>query len=228
MRSEPGSVSPFFSDKSKENAFFLLSAFSSLRLTDFIELLSPPRMLFLCAAATTLVATSSRVGCGAGAPAVSWRQSAVAPAPRLGQLTLNSETAVVDALTKLFKAFDSNGDGFVTLSTMLLADRSAAATGGEWESRQARVGLGSGGCVVGGWMPSKRRALFARQARVGSRRLRRLFADKKKLSQEQFVGILEEEFNRRIARGLSIGRAVLEIQVNMPLEGMLAAEYGNE
>tara|TARA_B100000795_G_scaffold161353_1_gene121239 strand:+ start:237 stop:548 length:312 start_codon:yes stop_codon:yes gene_type:complete len=99
-------------------------------------------MLFLYAAATALVATSSRVGSGAVAPAVSWRQSAVAPAPRLGQLTLNSETAVVDALTKLFKAFDSNGDGFVTLSTMLLADRNAATTGGEWESRQARVGLG--------------------------------------------------------------------------------------
>ena len=42
------------------------------------------------------------------------------------------------------------------------------------------------------------------------------------------MGILEEEFNRRIARGLSVGRAVLEIQVNMPLDGMLAAEYGNE
>lgn len=63
---------------------------------------------------------------------------------------------------------------------------------------------------------------------MGSRRLRRLFAEKKKLSQEQFVRILEEEFNRRIARGLSVGRAVLEIQVNMPLDGMLAAEYGNE
>ena len=102
----------------------------------------PLSMLFLYAAATALVATSSRVGSGAVAPAVSWRQSAVAPAPRLGQLTLNSETAVVDALTKLFKAFDSNGDGFVTLSTMLLADRNAATTGGEWESRQACVGLG--------------------------------------------------------------------------------------
>ena len=67
-----------------------------------------------------------------------------------------------------------------------------------------------------------------RQARVGSRRLQRLFAEKKKLDQAQFVGILEEEFNRRIARGLSVGRAVLEIQVNMPLDGMLAAEYGNE
>lgn len=76
--------------------------------------------------------------------------------------------------------------------------------------------------------PSQRRASFAPQARVGSRRLRRLFAEKKKLSQGEFVGILEEEFNRRIARGLSIGRAVLEIQVNMPLEGVLAAEYGNE
>ena len=159
-------------------------------------------MLFLFAAATALVTTPSRVGSGAVAPAMSWRQFTIlAPAPRWGQLTLNSETAVVDALTKLFKAFDSNGDGFVTLSSMLLADRSAAATGGEWESRQARV---------------------------GSRRLRRLFAEKKKLSQEQFVRILEEEFNRRIARGLSVGRAVLEIQVNMPLEGMLAAEYGNE
>ena len=63
---------------------------------------------------------------------------------------------------------------------------------------------------------------------MGSRRLRRLFAEKKKLSQEQFVRILEEGFNRRIARGLSVGRAVLEIQVNMPLDGMLAAEYGNE
>ena len=175
-----------------------------LSLTDFIDaaLVSESAlMLFLYAAATALVTTPSRVGSGAVAPTVSWRQSAVAPAPRLGQLTLNSETAVVDALTKLFKAFDSNGDGFVTLSSMLLADRSAAATGGEWESRQARV---------------------------GSRRLRRLFAEKKKLSQEQFVRILEEEFNRRIARGLSVGRAVLEIQVNMPLEGMLAAEYGNE
>ena len=98
-------------------------------------------MLFLFAAATALVTTPSRVGSGAVAPAMSWRQFTIlAPAPRWGQLTLNSETAVVDALTKLFKAFDSNGDGFVTLSSMLLADRSAAATGGEWESRQARVG----------------------------------------------------------------------------------------
>ena len=87
-------------------------------------------MLVLCAAATALVASSSRVVSGAVTPVV--------PAPRLGQLTLNSDTAVVDALTKLFKAFDTNNDGFVTLSSMLLADRSAAATGGEWESRQAR------------------------------------------------------------------------------------------
>ena len=42
-------------------------------------------------------------------------------------------------LTKLFKAFDSNGDGYVTLSTMLLADKSSFRTGGEWESRQARI-----------------------------------------------------------------------------------------
>ena len=88
------------------------------------------RMLVLYAAATALVASSSRVVSGAVAPVV--------PAPRLGQLTLNSDTAVVDALTKLFKAFDTNNDGFVSLSSMLLADRSAAATGGEWESRQAR------------------------------------------------------------------------------------------
>ena len=80
--------------------------------------------------------TPKFVRAGPSAP----RQPAVVPAPRLGQLTLNSDTAVVDALTKLFKAFDKNNDGFVTLSSMLLADRSAAATGGEWESRQARIG----------------------------------------------------------------------------------------
>ena len=95
-------------------------------------------LVLYAAAATALVASSSRVVSGAVAPAVSWRQPAVVPAPRLGQLTLNSDTAVVDALTKLFKAFDTNNDGFVTLSSMLLADRSAAATGGEWESRQVR------------------------------------------------------------------------------------------
>ena len=85
------------------------------------------------------------------------------------------------------------------------------------------AGLAPAGCAT-----FSARSSFAPQARVGSRRLRRLFAEKKKLSQAEFVGILEEEFNRRIARGLSIGRAVLEIQVNMPLEGVLAAEYGNE
>ena len=95
-------------------------------------------LVLYTAAATALVASSSRVVSGTVAPAVSWRQPAVVPAPRLGQLTLNSDTAVVDALTKLFKAFDTNNDGFVTLSSMLLADRSAAATGGEWESRQVR------------------------------------------------------------------------------------------
>lgn len=94
-------------------------------------------MLFIYAVATALVATAPRVG---KLPS----QSAVAPSPRLGQLTLNSEASVVDALTKLFKAFDSNGDGFVTLSTMLLADKSSFRTGGEWESRQARAGLGNG------------------------------------------------------------------------------------
>ena len=78
-------------------------------------------MLVLYAAATALVASSSRVVSGAVAPAVSWRQPAVVPAPRLGQLTLNSDTAVVDALTKLFKAFDTNNDGFVNAREFCLA-----------------------------------------------------------------------------------------------------------
>ena len=93
-------------------------------------------MLVLCAAATALVASSSRVVSGAVAPAVSWRQPAVVPAPRLGQLTLNSDTAVVDALTKLFKAFDTNNDGFVTLSSMLLVRLAEGLGFGGWPQRR--------------------------------------------------------------------------------------------
>ena len=100
----------------------------------FVVSASWGRMLFVHALATALVLPAPRLG----QPS----QLSVAPAPRFGPPSLKSESAVVDALGKLFKAFDSNGDGFVTLSTMLLADQSSMRTGGEWESRQARVGLG--------------------------------------------------------------------------------------
>ena len=151
-------------------------------------------MLFLHALTTALVLPASP---STTRPAV--------VAPRAGQVALKTEVAinseVAGALSKLFGAFDSNSDGFITLSNMMLSDSGRMQTGGEWE---------------------------ARQARVGSRRLRRLFSGKQKLSEAEFVETLGEEFERRIGRGLKVGRAVTEIQVNMPAQSLIAAEYGNE
>jgi len=110
------------------------------------------------------------------------------------------------ALTKLFAHYDSKNDGVISLNQAL------AGT--------SVMGLGS---VSTDWA--------ARQQRAGARRMRQIFARAEttadgRVSQDDFVGMLTAEFDRRIERGLSTARAVAEIEANLP--GEVAELYGSE
>ena len=105
------------------------------------------------------------------------------------------KSAVGGALERLFAYYDADKDGLITLDDMLRGGESiydrAAST--EWATRQARA---------------------------GARRLRRIFSrggSDGRISQERFVSLLQLEFDRRIERGLSIARAVAEIEANLSL-----------
>jgi len=113
-----------------------------------------------------------------------------------------SMDAVRDALSDLFKHYDADKDGVVSLADVTQGDRLPSMTEADrssstWESRQVRA---------------------------GERRLRRMFKDGS-LSANEFVNELSGQFAQRVDRGLSIGRAVAEIQVHYVSEGEM---YGSE
>lgn len=113
-----------------------------------------------------------------------------------------SMDAVRDALSDLFKHYDADKDGVVSLADVTQGDRLPSMTEADrssstWESRQVRA---------------------------GERRIRRMFKDGT-LSANEFVNELSGQFAQRVDRGLSIGRAVAEIQVHYVSEGEM---YGSE
>ena len=115
-------------------------------------------------------------------------------------------TVTLEALQKLFAHYDTDSDGFITLDEMLtgssmIYDHNVQS---EWATRQARA---------------------------GARRMRRLFTRGAatvdgKISASEFVGPLQVDFDRRLERGLSVARAVAEIEANLP--GEVAQLYGSE
>ena len=75
------------------------------------------------------------------------------------------------------------------------------------------------------------RGVGARQARAGARRIKRLFGGKpdNTLTMAEFVGVLASEYDKRLARGgLSLSRAISEVESNMPQRAIYAELYGNE
>ena len=122
---------------------------------------------------------------------------------------------VEEALYRLFNYYDANNNGRVTLDELVRGSQSIYdhAPQSEWATRQARA---------------------------GARRMQRLFARAEDLcaqdddascvtgmiSKEHFVGTLRSEFEKRIERGLSMSRAVAEIEANVP--GRVAEIYGSE
>lgn len=121
--------------------------------------------------------------------------------PRLGMSP--QETAVVDAVTRLFQHYDTNNDGHITLRDILGADT--------WE-----------GSALGD--------AYSRASSRSSRRSRHLFMQADTdlnglISQEEFITTLAHKFDKRIKRGLSLSRALAEIQVH---HVSMSEMYGSE
>ena len=117
---------------------------------------------------------------------------------------------VRDALVKLFSAYDTSSTGTISLEEFTSKwvagrgksdDEVLTDAGQDWE---------------------------ARQARAGARRIKRLFTDGKDMTLESFVGHFQDEYEKRIERGLSTGQATAEIVCNMPQQALFAEMYGTE
>uniref|UniRef100_A0A7S2MRC5 EF-hand domain-containing protein n=1 Tax=Haptolina brevifila TaxID=156173 RepID=A0A7S2MRC5_9EUKA len=126
--------------------------------------------------------------------------------------------SVTGALVKLFKAYDREGVGEVSLSK--LTSRWVAS---RTDGSSLYMPSSGGGPLE--WE--------ARQARAGSRRMHRLFAASAtgnggKVSLDEFVGTLVNEYEKRMERGLSQSRAIAEISTNMPQNAIFAEMYGSE
>ena len=115
------------------------------------------------------------------------------------------------ALVKLFKSYDSKATGVLSLDAFYQ----------KWSEDTSWQNTLSAGPSDWG----------ARQARAGARRIKRLFGGKpdNTLTMAEFVGVLESEYDKRLARGgLSLSRAISEVESNMPQRAIYAELYGNE
>lgn len=124
-----------------------------------------------------------------------------APAAPSAPFSSPAVSDVVQALTKLFNTYDTDNDGYITMTEMMAGVKRESVPQNEWSKRQARA---------------------------GARRMRRRFSKTGKISLKEFVSTMSAEFAKRIERGLAISVAVAEILANLPERAIYAEVYGSE
>ena len=149
---------------------------------------------------------------GAGA---SGGAAATSTSTASSQAISSTPDSVAGALVKLFNAYDRDATGFIALETLT----------SRWASERMDDYTSNYGEQQTNWE--------ARQARAGARRIERLFAQSAasnggKVPMSEFVGKFMSEYDKRIERGLPEGRAVAEINCNLPQRAVFAEMYGSE
>lgn len=118
---------------------------------------------------------------------------------------------VHDALVKLFSAYDTSSTGSLSLDEFTKKWVDGRGSSGDDEA-----------------LTDAAQDWEARQARAGARRIRRLFTNGEDVTMESFVGHFQDEYEKRIERGLSTSQATAEIVCNMPQQALFAEMYGTE
>ena len=164
------------------------------------------------AAEVRMLCAEISAAAGVGATSPEGKKYTYLSVPKMSDAT---KADLESALAQLFKAYDQNNDGYVTLVKMLESNAGIYAadgqTGNMWE---------------------------ARQAKVGARVYRRLFAEFEdtcevdgtcgKITKPQYIEVMLKEFARRIERGLSYTTAISEVKANLPRNVIMAEAYGFE